>query len=95
MLGELGVMPDIVEAALNHVAIHSPLTATYNQSRYRPQVADALKRLADHFKTGWCRKGARTWLDGPGWLAGRVTVLLAFKALSCGSTTPSQIIRSN
>ena len=50
LLGELGVMPDIVEAALNHVAIHSPLTATYNQSRYRPQVADALKRLADHLR---------------------------------------------
>lgn len=48
LLGELGVMPDIVEAALNHVSIHSPLAATYNRSRYRPQVADALQRLADH-----------------------------------------------
>jgi integrase len=47
LLGEMSVLPDIVEAALNHVAIRSPLHATYNRSRYRPQVARALQRLAD------------------------------------------------
>ena len=47
MLGEMGELPDIVEAALNHVAIRSPLAAAYNRSRYRPQVAAALQRLAD------------------------------------------------
>jgi integrase len=47
MLGEMGVLPDIIEAALNHVTIRSPLAATYNRSRYRPQVAMALQRLAD------------------------------------------------
>jgi integrase len=47
MLGEMGEMPDIVEAALNHVSIRSALAATYNRSRYRPQVAAALQRLAD------------------------------------------------
>ena len=47
MLGEMGELPDIIEAALNHVAIHSPLAATYNRSRYRPQVGMALQRLAD------------------------------------------------
>jgi integrase len=47
MLGDMGVLPDIIEAALNHVSIRSPLAATYNRSRYRPQVADALQRLAD------------------------------------------------
>jgi integrase len=47
MLGEMGEMPDIIEAALNHVSIRSPLAATYNRSRYRPQVAVALQRLAD------------------------------------------------
>jgi hypothetical protein len=40
-------LPDIIEAALNHVAIRSQLAATYNRSRYRPQVAAALQRLAD------------------------------------------------
>ena len=47
MLGDMGELPDIIEAALNHVAIRSPLAATYNRSRYRPQVATALQRLAD------------------------------------------------
>jgi integrase len=47
MLGELGVEPHIIEAALNHTSIHSPLAATYNRARYRPQVADALELLAD------------------------------------------------
>lgn len=30
MLGEMGELPDIVEAALNHVSIRSALAATYN-----------------------------------------------------------------
>ena len=47
MLGEMGELPDIIEAALNHVSIRSPFAATYNRSRYRPQVAAALQRLAD------------------------------------------------
>jgi integrase len=47
LLGEMGELPDIVEAALNHVSIRSPLAATYNRSRYRPRVAAALQRLAD------------------------------------------------
>ena len=47
MLGEMGELPDILEAALNHVSIRSPLAATYNRSRYRPQVAAALQRLAE------------------------------------------------
>ncbi len=47
MLGEMGELPDIIEAALNHVSIRSALAATYNRSRYRPQVAAALQRLVD------------------------------------------------
>ena len=47
MLGEMGELPDIIEAALNHVTIRSVVAATYNRSRYRPQVATALQRLAD------------------------------------------------
>lgn len=46
-LGELGELPDIIEAALNHTSIRSPLASLYNRSRYRPQVAVALQRLAD------------------------------------------------
>jgi hypothetical protein len=37
----------LIAAALNHVSIRSPQAATYNRSRYRPQVAAALQRLAD------------------------------------------------
>jgi hypothetical protein len=40
-------LPDIVEAALNHVSIRSPIAATYNRGRYWPQVVAALQRLAD------------------------------------------------
>ena len=47
LLGEMGELPDMIEAALNHAAVRSPLAATYNRSRYRPQVAAALQRLAD------------------------------------------------
>jgi integrase len=47
LLGEMGELPDIVEATLNHASIRSALAATYNRSRYRPQVAAALQRLAD------------------------------------------------
>jgi integrase len=47
MLGEMGETPDIIEASLNHVSIRSQIAATYNRSRYRPQVATALQRLAD------------------------------------------------
>ena len=47
MLGNMGETPDVIEAALNHTAIRSALAATYNRSRYRPQVAAALQKLAD------------------------------------------------
>jgi integrase len=47
LIGEMGVPPHIVEAALNHVAIHSTLAATYNRYRYGQEVADALQRLGD------------------------------------------------
>lgn len=47
LMGELGVLPDIIEAALNHTAIRSVLAATYNRARYRPEVSSALQRLAD------------------------------------------------
>ena len=58
MLGEMGELPDIIEAALNHVSIRSRLAATYNRSRYRPQVAAALQRLADALDGIEAGKGA-------------------------------------
>jgi integrase len=47
LMGEMGVLPDIVAAALNHIVIRSSLETIYNKSRYRPEVAAALQRLAD------------------------------------------------
>jgi integrase len=47
MLGKLGVEPHVIEAALNHAAIHSQLAATYNRWRYQPAVRAALQRLAE------------------------------------------------
>jgi integrase len=48
-MGNLGVLPAIVDAALNHADIHSPLAGTYNQSRYTPEVGIALQKLADWY----------------------------------------------
>lgn len=47
LLGEMGVEPHVIEAALNHTALHSQLAATYNRARYRPAVKAALDMLAD------------------------------------------------
>ena len=46
-MGELGVEPHIIEAALNHAHVSGQLAAIYNRYRYGPQVASALQRLAD------------------------------------------------
>jgi integrase len=47
MLGEMGVEPHVIEAALNHTSIHSQLAATYNRARYFEPVRNALRLLAD------------------------------------------------
>ena len=47
MLGEIGVEPHVIEAALNHTSIHSQLAATYNRARYFAAVKGALQLLAD------------------------------------------------
>lgn len=47
ILGRAGIGPHVIEAALNHATIHSKLAGIYNQSRYEPEVADALQLLAD------------------------------------------------
>jgi integrase len=47
LLGELGVEPHIIEAALNHAALHSALASLYNRARYLPQVRQALELLGD------------------------------------------------
>ena len=46
MLGELGVPPHIVEAALGHV-VGGVLASTYNKAVYLAEVRAAVDRLAD------------------------------------------------
>jgi integrase len=47
LMGEMGVAAHVIESALNHADVHSPLASVYNRSRYRAEVADALQKLAD------------------------------------------------
>jgi integrase len=48
LMGEMGEAPHVIEAVLNHTAVHSQLAATYDRARYLPQVSVALQRHADH-----------------------------------------------
>jgi hypothetical protein len=65
MLGEMGVEPHVIEAALNHAAIHSRLAATYNQARYLPAVREALQRLADRLDAIMASGAAAVTLQPP------------------------------
>lgn len=47
LMGEMGVAAHVIESALNHADVHSPLASVYNRSRYRAEVAAALQQLAD------------------------------------------------
>ncbi len=51
-LGNLGVLPHVVECALNHVSGHKRgVAGTYNRSTYAPQVRPALLLWDDHVKS--------------------------------------------
>jgi integrase len=48
-MAELGVLPHIVEATLNHVGGHKAgVAGTYNRARYEGEMRSALQRWADH-----------------------------------------------
>jgi integrase len=49
MMAELGVLPHIIEAILNHVSGHkSGVAGIYNRARYADEMRTALQRWADH-----------------------------------------------
>jgi integrase len=48
---KLSVPPHIVEVALGHANLHSPLASIYNRSRYLREHAAALQALADYYDT--------------------------------------------
>ena len=48
-MAELGVLPHIIEAILNHVSGHkSGVAGIYNRARYEGEMREALQRWADH-----------------------------------------------
>jgi integrase len=51
-MAELGVLPHIIEAILNHVSGHkSGVAGIYNRARYADEMRSALQRWADHLDT--------------------------------------------
>ena len=49
MMAEIGVLPHIVEAVLNHQSGHKAgVAGTYNRARYEGEMRSALRRWADH-----------------------------------------------
>ena len=49
MMAELGVLPHIIEAVLNHVSGHkSGVAGIYNRARYADEMRSALQRWSDH-----------------------------------------------
>jgi integrase len=48
-MAELGILPHIIEAVLNHVSGHkSGVAGTYNRAKYADEMRSALQRWADH-----------------------------------------------
>jgi hypothetical protein len=48
-MAEIGVLPHIVEAVLNHQSGHkSGVAGTYNRAKYEGEMRTALQRWADH-----------------------------------------------
>jgi len=51
-LGELRVLPHVIESVLNHVSgFRAGVAGIYNHASYREQKAEALQRWADHLAT--------------------------------------------
>ena len=52
MMAELGVLPHIVEAILNHISGHKAgIAGVYNRARYTDEMRSALQRWSDHIDT--------------------------------------------
>ena len=48
-MAELGVLPHIIEACLNHISGHKAgVAGTYNRARYLPEMRTALELWANH-----------------------------------------------
>lgn len=50
-MAELGILPHVIEAVLNHVSGHkSGVAGIYNRARYEGEMRSALQRWADHIE---------------------------------------------
>jgi integrase len=50
-MAEIGILPHIIEAVLNHVSGHkSGIAGIYNRARYEGEMRSALQRWADHLE---------------------------------------------
>jgi integrase len=50
-MGDIGVLPHVVEAVLNHVSGHKAgVAGVYNRALYRAEKREALERWADHVR---------------------------------------------
>jgi integrase len=49
MLGEAGIPPYVIEAALNHATIHTDLSGRSHVARYRDDVKEALQSLSAQY----------------------------------------------
>ena len=48
-MGELGVLPHVIEAVLNHLSgFRSGVAGIYNRNSYLPEMRTALELWADH-----------------------------------------------
>ena len=48
-MADIGVMPHVIEAALNHISGHKGgVAGIYNRSAYAPEVREALTRWSEH-----------------------------------------------
>jgi integrase len=49
MADNLGVLPHVIEAVLNHISGHrAGVAGIYNRARYEAEMRDALERWAQH-----------------------------------------------
>jgi integrase len=52
MMAEIGVLPHIIEAILNHVSGHrAGVAGVYNRAKYEAEMRQALERWAEHVQT--------------------------------------------
>jgi hypothetical protein len=51
MIAEIGILPHVIEAVVNHISGHKGgVAGTYNRAQYAPEKKAALERWAAHLE---------------------------------------------